>query len=80
MFLSNDQIRKVEMAGVLTRISMFLLMSILGPDSPFLFIWVINSLDSFILTYCAHIKKDKAYVVLNFFWILVSLFGIFNSL
>ena len=80
MFLSSNQIRKIEMIGVLTRISMFLLMSLLGPNSPFLLIWTVNSIDSSVLTYCSYLKKDKAYTILNFFWILVSLFGIFNCL
>jgi hypothetical protein len=80
MFFSNNQIRQIEMIGVITRISMFLLMSLLGPNSPFLIIWTVNSIDSSVLTYCSYLKKDQAYTVLNFFWILVSLFGVLNCL
>jgi hypothetical protein len=32
--------------------------------------------DAILLTWCATLKKDKAYIVLNVFWILVAVVGI----
>jgi hypothetical protein len=41
-----------------------------------MFVWIFNTVDAILLTYCAMIKKDKAYTLLNAFWILVGLIGI----
>ena len=69
----------LEMIGVVMRIFSFSLVSIFGPASPFLFVWSFNTLDAVLLTWCAYLKKDKAYTLLNFFWIFVGLLGIYNS-
>jgi hypothetical protein len=71
---------KLEMIGVIMRIFSFSLVSILGPASPFLFVWSFNTVDAILLTWCAYLKKDKAYTLLNFFWIFVGLIGIYNSI
>jgi hypothetical protein len=69
-------IRTLEMTGVLMRIFSFSLVSWLGPDSPFLFVWVFNTLDAILLSWCSALKKDPAYTVLNVFWIFVGIVGI----
>jgi hypothetical protein len=69
-------IHVVEMIGVLMRIFSFSLVSWLGPKSPFMFVWVFNTSDAILLSWCAILKKDRAYTVLNIFWILVGVVGI----
>jgi len=68
-----------EMAGVIMSIFCFSLLSWLGPASPFMLVWVVNTLDAILLTYCAVLKKDKAYTLLNGFWILVGIIGIVRA-
>ena len=72
----NSHIPQMEMLGVVMRIISFSLVSWLGPASPFMFVWVFNTIDAVLLTYCASIRKDPAYTLLNGFWILVGLIGI----
>ena len=72
-------ISALEMAGVLMRIFSFSLVSWLGPASPFLFVWIFNTIDAIILSWCAILKKDRAYTVLNTFWILVGVVGILRA-
>jgi hypothetical protein len=67
---------ELEMLGVVMRIISFTLVSWLGPNSPFMFVWIFNTIDAILLTYCAMIRKDKAYTLLNAFWILVGIVGI----
>jgi hypothetical protein len=74
-FVENN-LSELEMLGVVMRIISFTLVSWLGPNSPFMFVWTFNTLDAILLTYCAMIRKDKAYTLLNGFWILVGLVGI----
>lgn len=71
-----QNIRSLEMLGVVMRIFSFSLVSWLGPESPFLFVWVFNTIDAIVLSWCAILRKDKAYSLLNIFWILVGLVGI----
>ena len=66
----------LEMVGVIMRIISFSLVSWLGPESPFMFVWFFNTIDAILLTYCASIRKDPAYTLLNGFWIIVGLIGI----
>lgn len=68
------------MLGVLMRITSFSLVSWLGPASPFLFVWTFNTLDAILLFWCASLKKDLAYTVLNFFWIGVGIVGMVRAL
>ncbi|MFP5431247.1 MAG: hypothetical protein ACLGHE_09730 [Gammaproteobacteria bacterium] len=72
-------IRTIEMIGVLMRIFSFSLVSWLGPASPFLFVWVFNTIDAVVLSWCAILKKDAAYTLLNVFWILVGVVGIVRA-
>jgi hypothetical protein len=73
-------IKAFEMIGVIMRIFSFTLVSWLGPDSPFLFVWVFNTIDAILLSWCAILKKDRAYTLLNVFWILVGIIGIFRAI
>lgn len=73
------RIKAIEMIGVLMRVVSFSLVSWLGPQSPFLFVWVFNTIDAILLSWCSVLKKDAAYSVLNVFWIFVGLIGIFRS-
>lgn len=77
-FILNN-IRSVEMIGVLMRICSFSLVSWLGPDSPFLFVWAFNTVDAVILSWCAILKRDAAYSLLNLFWILVGVVGMLRA-
>ena len=70
------RVKTFEMMGVLMRIISFSLVSWLGPESPFLFVWIFNTADAALLSYCAILRKDKAYTVLNIFWIIVDVVGI----
>jgi hypothetical protein len=72
-------IKTIEMTGVLMRIFSFSLVSWLGPNSPFLFVWAFNTTDAVMLSWCSMLKKDRAYTVLNVFWIGVGIVGIFRA-
>ena len=72
-------IKTFEMIGVLMRVSSFTLVSWLGPKSPFMFVWIFNTTDAVILSWCAILKKDRAYIVLNVFWIFVGIIGIVRA-
>lgn len=74
-FIKNN-ISAFEMLGVIMRIISFTLVSWLGPASPFMFVWIFNTVDAILLTYCAVLKQDRAYTLLNSFWILVGAIGI----
>ena len=79
----NDLIRKkrttIEMIAVIVRIISFSLVSWLGPKSPFMFVWIFNTTDAVALSWCAILRKDKAYTVLNVFWIGVGIVGIIRA-
>jgi hypothetical protein len=83
MKLINDfvlkHVRIIEMIGVLMRIFSFSLVSWLGPASPFMFVWIFNTIDAILLSWCAVLKRDQAYTVLNVFWILVGIVGILRA-
>jgi len=75
----TQNLRTVEMIGVLMRIFSFSLVSWLGPQSPFFFVWAFNTVDAIMLSWCAIIKKDAAYTVLNVFWIGVGVVGMVRA-
>lgn len=77
--LIRANIAAIEMIGVLMRIVSFSLVSWLGPASPFMFVWIFNTTDAIMLTWCAALKKDRAYLVLNAFWIVVGVVGILRA-
>ena len=72
-------LRTIEMVGVLMRIFSFSLVGWLGPASPFLFVWAFNTTDAILLSWCALIKKDRAYTVLNVFWVGVGVVGMLRA-
>jgi hypothetical protein len=72
-------LRVIEMVGVLMRIFSFTLVSWFGPDSPFLFVWAFNTADATMLSWCALIRKDRAYTVLNVFWVGVGIVGMVRA-
>ncbi len=72
-------IRTIEMIGVLMRIFSFSLVSWLGPASPFLFVWIFNTIDAIMLSWCSALKRDNAYTLLNVFWIMVGVIGILRT-
>jgi hypothetical protein len=71
---------RIEMAAVLMRIVSFSLVSWMGPKSPFLFVWAFNTADAVMLSWCAVIRRDRAYTVLNVFWIVVGLIGMARAM
>jgi hypothetical protein len=75
----ESNLRAVEMVGVLMRIVSFSLVSWLGPDSPFLFVWAFNSADAVLLSWCAILKRDLPYTVLNVFWVGVGVVGMVRA-
>jgi hypothetical protein len=72
-------LKTIEMTGVFMRIFSFSLVSWLGPKSPFMFVWIFNTTDALMLTWCSAHKRDTAYIVLNAFWILVGIIGILRA-
>ncbi len=69
----------IEMVGVLMRIFSFSLVSWMGPASPFMFVWIFNTADAIMLSWCSALKRDKAYTLLNTFWIMVGVIGILRA-
>ena len=74
-----DNIKFIEIIGVIIRIISFTLVSWLGPESPFLFVWTFNTTDAVILSWCAILRKDTAYTLLNCFWVMVGVVGILRT-
>lgn len=72
-------IKSIEMIGVVMRIFSFSLVSWLGPASPFMFVWIFNTADAVMLTWCAVLRNDRAYTLLNAFWILIGIVGILRA-
>lgn len=79
----NNAVRRhiaaIEMTGVLMRIFSFSLVSWLGPASPFMFVWVFNTIDALMLSWCSMLKRDRAYITLNVFWIGVGVVGMVRA-
>jgi hypothetical protein len=83
MTLLNILVRKymkpIELVAVVMRISSFSLVSWLGSHSPFLLVWVVNTIDAVGLSWCAILRKDLAYTVLNVFWMVIGAVGILRA-
>ena len=69
----------IELVAVMMRIISFSLVSWLGPKSPFLFVWAFNTVDAVALSWCAILRKDKAYTLLNVFWVGVGIVGMIRA-
>jgi len=78
--LSENRVKLLESIGVIMRIIAFGTLSIMGPGTPFLLMWIWNTIDAVILTYCAWERGNKAYLILNIFWMLVGIVGIYTSI
>ena len=76
---SERWLELLEGFGVAMRIFSFGMLSIMGKDTPFLTMWVINSIDAGLLTWCAWQRGNRAYIALNIFWLIVGAVGIFNT-
>jgi hypothetical protein len=74
-----QHLKAIEMVGVLMRIFSFSLVSWMGPSSPFFFVWTVNTIDAVMLSWCAILRKDPAYTVLNLFWVLVGVVGMVRA-
>ena len=72
-------VRHFELAGVLMRIGSFSVVSWMESDSPFLLVWIANATDAVLLSWCAVLKRDRAYIVLNVFWVLISVLGVVKA-
>ena len=77
---SEKQIELLELIGVVMRIMAFGTLSIMNKDTPFLLMWIWNTIDAVILTYCAWERDNRPYILLNIFWLIVGVVGIYNSL
>ena len=78
---SKDRwISVLEGLGVGMRILSFGTLSILNENTPFLAMWIVNTIDAILLTYCAFERHNKAYIILNIFWMIVGIVGIYHSL
>ena len=77
--LKEKHVKLLENIGVVMRVLAFGTLSIMGPGTPFLLMWIWNTIDAIILTYAAWERGNKAYLILNIFWRLVGLVGIYTS-
>ena len=78
--LSEKIVKLLENIGVVMRIIAFGTLSIMGPNTPFLAMWIWNTIDAIILTYAAWERDNKAYIILNAFWCIVGIVGIYTSI
>ena len=77
--LVNRHRSRIELVAVMMRIVSFSLVSWLGPKSPFFFVWAFNTIDALALSWCAILRKDRAYTLLNVFWIGVGIVGMLRA-
>jgi hypothetical protein len=77
---SEKTIVTLETIGVIMRIMAFAMLSVLNENTPFLLMWIWNTLDAVILTYCSWERDNKPYMILNIFWLVVGAIGIYNSI
>jgi hypothetical protein len=77
---SPKVIERLEGIGVVMRIMAFGVLSVMGAETPFLWMWIWNTIDAVILTYCAWERGNRPYIILNIFWLIVGVIGIWNSI
>lgn len=70
----------LEGFGVAMRIFSFGMLSLMGKDTPFLTMWIINTIDAVLLTYCAWERGNRPYILMNSFWLIVGAIGIYTSI
>ena len=78
--LTEKWVKWMEHIGVVMRIIAFGTLSILGPGTPFLYMWIWNTIDAIILTYASWERNNRAYLILNIFWMIVGIVGIYTSI
>jgi len=78
--LKEKQVKLLELIGVVMRVIAFGTLSIMGPDTPFLTMWIWNTIDAVILTYASWERSNRAYLILNIFWMIVGIVGIYTSI
>ena len=78
--LKESTIKWMEHIGVVMRVLAFGTLSIMGPNTPFLLMWIWNTIDAIILTYAAGERDNRAYIILNAFWCIVGIVGIYTSI
>lgn len=44
-----------------------------------MFVWAFNTTDAVLLSWCSILKNDNAYTLLNVFWIMVGVVGVFRA-
>lgn len=69
----------LEGFGVAMRIFTFGMLSLMNENTPFLLMWIINTFDATLLTWCAYRRGNKAYIAMNTFWLIVGAIGIYNT-
>ena len=77
---SDKVLELMEGVGVALRIAAFFMLSVMGKDTPFLTMWIINTADAVLLTYCAWERGNRPYTIMNIFWLIVGVIGIYNSI
>lgn len=77
---SPKVIERLEGIGVVMRIMAFGVLSVMGAETPFLWMWIWNTIDAVLLTYCAWERGNRPYIILNIFWLIVGVIGIWNSI
>jgi hypothetical protein len=77
---SEKVLELMEGVGVVMRIAAFGMLSVMGKDTPFLLMWIWNTTDALLLTYCAWERDNKPYLLMNVFWLIVGIVGIYNSI
>jgi len=78
--LTEKTVKLLELIGVVMRVMAFGTLSIMGPETPFLWMWIWNTIDAIILTYASWERSNKAYLILNIFWMIVGIVGIYTSI
>jgi hypothetical protein len=79
--IQSDKILELmEGVGVVMRIAAFGMLSVMGKDTPFFWMWIWNTTDALLLTYCAWERDNRPYLLMNVFWLIVGVVGIYNSI
>jgi hypothetical protein len=77
---SDKVLELMEGIGVVMRIAAFGMLSVMGKDTPFFWMWIWNTTDALLLTYCAWERDNRPYLLMNVFWLIVGVVGIYNSI
>ena len=80
VIINEKWLELLEGFGVAMRIFSFGMLSLMGKDTPFLLMWIINSIDAVLLTWCAFQRGNRPYILLNGFWLIVGIVGIYTSI